>query len=290
MAINILGLIVIDYGGVGHHLIAVFAKDQDEVRIWAQCLYSLSMLYICAVTIPKLSILVFFSRIFVEQYQIITTYILMGLLMTWAIGGGLAGVFICTPIEFFWNKQIEGTCVNIKHYYSYGGVPNIIVDFFMLILPLPMVWSFQASMKVKAGLLITLLIGSVGFVAAILRTVEFMRHDPIADGTWASSLLWSWTIIEPGAYIIATSAYRLRPLFRYLVDKSPSGHQTENQSSQGYTRTRSPHSDNNDISRETSISLIERGNHGPAYPLSSYPGSGPRRYGEHDEDDIFIGI
>ncbi|KAF2150291.1 hypothetical protein K461DRAFT_308174 [Myriangium duriaei CBS 260.36] len=171
------------------------------------------------VTFPKLSLLVIYNRIFIEQYQRITTFILMGILLAWTIGGSVAGALMCRPLEHFWNKDIPGHCVDIKALYSYSGIPNIFVDFVMLVLPVPTLWKLQASREVKTGLFITLATGSIGFVTAIIRTTVFLRHDPNVDITWVSSTLLIWTIIEPGCYVLASSLLCLRPLIKSSIGK-----------------------------------------------------------------------
>jgi hypothetical protein len=45
--------------------------------------------------------------------------------------------------------------------FRYGSIPNIVTDVVMLILPMPLIWGLHVSTKVKIGLLVTFLLGSM---------------------------------------------------------------------------------------------------------------------------------
>ena len=59
-----------------------------------------------------------------------------------------------------------------------------------------------------------------GFITAIVRFVNFFIHDAISDGTYASVDLLTWTIIEPGIYLVAACLPALRPLLQDIVEKA----------------------------------------------------------------------
>lgn len=44
----------------------------------------------------------------------------------------------------------------------------------------------------------------------------FFRDDLLADATWYSVSTMTWTLAEPGVYLIAASLLSLRPLVRYV--------------------------------------------------------------------------
>ncbi|KAF2150295.1 hypothetical protein K461DRAFT_295589 [Myriangium duriaei CBS 260.36] len=297
VAIDILGLVILEKGGIGHHLSVIFEEHPEKIVMWAKSLYALSIIYCIAVTLPKLAILVFYARIFVYNVQRMVTYVLMGFIISWSIAASLTAVFSCSPIKYFWDKSIvDGTCINIRHFWGYGCIPNIIADFVMLLLPLPMVWELQADIKVKAGLTVTLLTGSVGMVGGIIRTVEFIQHDPLIDGTWASSTLWAWTIIEPGFYNFAASFLCLRPLVKYLLGRTTGSEIRQNRSLSGsrptigYAVSRSRSHQLQTCSRETSISLIRRDDDFSNVPVPLQPMDALKRSRNTDEDEIFVGM
>jgi len=142
-------------------MVVVEETHPEKLIPWAKVLVVTPILYSAAVCLPKLAILVFYSRIFVTRLQLGATYTLMGIVVAIAISDMIAGGLQCVPLEYLWNKEIEGSCYDIPAFYRYGTLPNAITDLFMLLLPLPVIWSLQMSMRTKIGLLATFLAGSV---------------------------------------------------------------------------------------------------------------------------------
>lgn len=63
--------------------------------------------------------------------------------VAWLIGTLLSVTFICSPIEKVWNFTLPGKCLNFKHLWLGNGLPNLIIDVIILVLPLPMLWKLQ---------------------------------------------------------------------------------------------------------------------------------------------------
>lgn len=70
-------------------------------------------------------------------------------------------LFGCSPIATYWKPSIPGHCIEtIKADYGYGSL-NFITDLIMFVLPLPMVWKLQLSLKQKIGISLVFMAGSV---------------------------------------------------------------------------------------------------------------------------------
>ena len=70
--------------------------------------------------------------------------------------------FGCSPVAYAWDKTITGgTCIDELAFSRYKTIPNILVDIFMLALPLPLVWKLQTSITQKLGLTAVFLTGIV---------------------------------------------------------------------------------------------------------------------------------
>ena len=70
-------------------------------------------------------------------------------------------LFGCSPIAKYWKPDIPGHCIEtIKADYGYGSL-NFITDLIMFVLPLPMVWKLQLSLKQKIGISLVFMAGSV---------------------------------------------------------------------------------------------------------------------------------
>ncbi|KAF2793395.1 hypothetical protein K505DRAFT_188326, partial [Melanomma pulvis-pyrius CBS 109.77] len=201
-------------GGVGRHL--QYVPKQERIQ-WLKAVFiAVPSLYITSASLPKLAVICIYLKIFVGRVSRLCCWTIAFIL---AIGPVITVpiiVFQCTPTNYLWDKTIPGGhCFNQAHMFRYGSLPNIITDVAILVLPMPLIWNLHTSAKVKFGLLITFLIGSIGLITSILRFVAFFT--PITDGTWAAVPLTCWVIVEPSIYLVAACLLTFKPLLRYLV-------------------------------------------------------------------------
>ncbi|KAM0794239.1 hypothetical protein BDR22DRAFT_776243, partial [Usnea florida] len=210
---NVHGLAMTKYGGVGRHLPALELTDPSKVVKWAKFLIAAEWIYLAAAVLPKLAILSMYLRIFTARSYRMSVYVLAAVLIMTFLAGGLTGSLGCQPLAFFWNPTIPGGhCININAFFRWISLPNILTDIAMLVLPQPLIWTLQITRRQKIGLTVTFLTGSVGLIASIFRFMAFFQNNAITDGTFASVDLMSWTIIEPGIYLVAACLPPLRPL------------------------------------------------------------------------------
>ena len=211
------------YGGVGRHLLALELTNPAKIVVWAKFLIAIEWIYLAAITFPKLCILSIYLRIFITKAYRMTVYTLgMTVILTF-IGGGLAGSLGCQPLAYFWDHTIPGGhCFNTNAFFRWISLPNVLTDVIMLVLPLPFIWALHMTRNQKIGLTVTFLTGSVGLIASIFRFTKFFRNDAITDGTFSSVELMSWTIVEPGVYLIAASLPTLRPLVQRVFQSTRS--------------------------------------------------------------------
>lgn len=114
-------------------------------------------LYVLGIALAKISILLFLWRIFrVEPKFRIAAWTIGTVLVVWSLITFLLGIFGCHPIKANWNVSLyldTNTHCYPKIYdvVNYHGFCNIITDFALLFLPLPMLWRLQMDRKKKLG-------------------------------------------------------------------------------------------------------------------------------------------
>ncbi|OJJ31864.1 hypothetical protein ASPWEDRAFT_175179 [Aspergillus wentii DTO 134E9] len=170
--------------GFGNHL------EYVEQTPWKLGLYANQILdFLFAVTPAKISILLFYVRIFsVRKFQI------------------------------FAYATIPGDpCFVQEDFYRHVSLPNIVTDLLMLIMPLPFVWNLRTHLWQKMALTGVFLLGS----RDILRMTTFFKNSAITDPTWNSAELGIWTILECGIIIIAACLPPIWPLIARIVPRSP---------------------------------------------------------------------
>lgn len=120
------------------------------------------LLYSFAVTFAKMSILVFYLRLFPMRSSRHAVYVLMFSICGLCFSTLVIVIFQCKPIALAWDKTIEGgSCIDMVAFFRYSIIPDIITDVAMLILPLPIVWNLHASITQRVGLTATFLTGSM---------------------------------------------------------------------------------------------------------------------------------
>lgn len=98
-----------------------------------------------------------------------------------------------------------------------NSIVNIATDFLLALLPVPMIWHLQVSVRTKCSLIAILSLGIFACVAGIMKSTynKTILTDPrrfIHD--WYSM----WNFIELDVGIIASSLPALKPLFTRFLD------------------------------------------------------------------------
>jgi hypothetical protein len=118
-------------------------------------------MYCAALLFLKLTFLFQYYRVLAVQKMrnvYIASIIVVG---GWALSQLLVGIFICSPINGFWDSSVQSTCIpNIPQWYI-NAAGNIITDVLVFALPLPAIWSLQLARPSKIMLLV---IFSLGFL------------------------------------------------------------------------------------------------------------------------------
>ncbi|KAL9077050.1 MAG: hypothetical protein Q9161_000683 [Pseudevernia consocians] len=217
LGVDASSIVSLYVGNVGYHMTVVAEKDPASLVRWAKVLIVTPAIYPVACALPKLAIIAIYLRIFPQKSFRIACYTVGATIIAVAIADVVAGITLCTPLRYLWDKSIVGGhCININAFYRYGPMPNIFTDLAMLLLPLPLIWRLHTSRSVKVGVTLTFLTGSIGLVTSIIRCVEFFLHNALEDGTWNSVTFLVWSVVEPGVYLIAACLPCYRHLYNYI--------------------------------------------------------------------------
>ena len=159
-----LSTVDLSIGGLGYRQAAIVATEFEKLIHWANFILAAPLLYLAAALFPKLAILAIYLRIFTTRPQHPyrwTCWVLAGILIATWFANTLAAFLMCTPLDFLWDKTINGHCFDIHTYYIWSSLPNILTDVLMLVLPLPLIWKLHTSHNIKIGFIITFAIGSM---------------------------------------------------------------------------------------------------------------------------------
>lgn len=149
-------------GYAGYHVEAVSNVWQTQPAISSRISFAFGWMYLAAVVPAKISIACLYLRILTNRiYRIFTWVVIVVLVVTW-VAYSIGYLLQCRPLQYYWNKTIpDGQCIDIEMSYRTTGLPNILTDIAMLIIPLPTVWQLRVPRIRKVGLTFIFLTGSM---------------------------------------------------------------------------------------------------------------------------------
>ncbi len=127
-------LISVPWGG-GKHLWVV---THEEFTKLYQTTYAFVIVYITCISATKVSILLFYRRIFGTGviWKIVFGFTIAHwaeVTITWLAG--------CRPMDYYWRQYTdptaEGTCIDAPLFYFCNGIIGLVIDVAILLVPTP---------------------------------------------------------------------------------------------------------------------------------------------------------
>ncbi|ORY06132.1 hypothetical protein BCR34DRAFT_36029 [Clohesyomyces aquaticus] len=178
-------------------------------------LISILVTYPMALTLIKLSILLFYLRIaVVKTFENLCkgTVILVVLFQIISI---IVTCTECIPLSKMWGfyNQAPGHCINYNAFYHVSSVFHIVTDFWILALPWKLVMTIQCPRRDKIALGFIFGLGFLSAACSIVR-LQYLRiftlsKDPFYDIVPINI----WSITEVNVSLICACLPTLRPLF-----------------------------------------------------------------------------
>ncbi|KAI0479825.1 hypothetical protein F4859DRAFT_529959 [Xylaria cf. heliscus] len=180
----------------------IWAVPFDDITLILKALYILFLLYITSRDLVRLSILLFYQRIFghipIARRLIQFTFVLI---IACCAAFDFAIIFGCTPIDYFWTKwdgQHHGHCISTNGIFWAGAFVVIAIDVWIILIPLPFIARLNLSLRKRllSGAMFTFGIFVVVVSLYRLRTINrfTLSRNPTADfvdvGIWSGLELY----------------------------------------------------------------------------------------------------
>lgn len=220
--------------GLGRHERNIPDEWQHTLK---QANYAFSILYQPALMATKSSILVFFLSFTKASNSVIFRWVCWITLFFVNAGGfalTMVTVFQCTPISALFQSTTpdNASCTDILTIYLASIPLNIITDFALLFLPMPILTSMRLPSKQKIILVVTFSVGLLAIVVDIVRisylqgasqmrlaeiqnnTAEpgDLRTAESTDSSFYLAFSFMWSAVEVAIGIIVASVPALKPL------------------------------------------------------------------------------
>ncbi|KAI9852405.1 MAG: hypothetical protein M1824_001994 [Vezdaea acicularis] len=162
--------------GLGKHWITLSAK---QISLFAKLNYSYNILNLLTYPFVKISILLFYRRIFPARNRIFSGAIWFGIgfITLMLVSNVLVAIFACHPVRAFWDFTVKGKCINSNNFYWATAVLNVITDTYIILLPMPNVWRLRITTLQKLGLSLLFFLAGLTFATSIIRIVYYKRFN-----------------------------------------------------------------------------------------------------------------
>lgn len=129
-------------------------------------------------------------------------------------------VFTCTPVQSYWDGVAANShCINYDLALHIFSGANVVTEFIIIILPMPLVWRMNTSLARRLQISGVFLLGSIVTVVSIIRAYYTGRTTLAfkSDATYVGSYLYLWATAETGTGILAACLPVLRPVLNKLL-------------------------------------------------------------------------
>lgn len=116
-----------------------FANMMRKLFVPAQPLWA------AANSCVKFSILLLYSTLFPVKWFVRTCFAVMAVTTAYFVIVFLEAFLLCEPVQFNWDKTIEGSCSGQRYAFLATGIVNLLIDVFIVVLPMPLVFRLQMS-------------------------------------------------------------------------------------------------------------------------------------------------
>ncbi|KAI9708199.1 MAG: hypothetical protein M1820_004153 [Bogoriella megaspora] len=173
--------------GLGKHVDDVPAQDLSKgfVILWVA-----AFLYDLSITLPKFSVLFFYERVFGSTKQSFRYSVWFGqfLVAGWIVSAFVSTIWQCTPIRKAYAPQevSGGHCIDVNKGWYGTGIASVIIDLYILVLPIPVLWRLQVTLKRRLAVIGVFVCGYSVVVVSIGRLIALTQ----LSGTFKLDITW----------------------------------------------------------------------------------------------------
>ncbi|KAH7024497.1 uncharacterized protein B0I36DRAFT_352728 [Microdochium trichocladiopsis] len=200
----------------------VWALTPSDITNFGIALWLITLFYYVLISLLKISILLFYLRIFPSQGFRRVTWATIAVVSLYALAFLLAHILQCQPVSFNWTQwndpggrpgtgPKQGRCIDNIAVARSNAVISIVLDVWMLLLPLYKVRELNTSLKKKIAISAMFFVGTFVTVVSIIRLVYLIRFQNSNNITYdyTAALIWSTVEIGTGAICACMPSLRL---------------------------------------------------------------------------------
>lgn len=216
MGLTIGYLFEILYGlrfGVGLRVENINPKYLNSIL---QIVLAMEVTYVVIVVIIKLSILFFYLRLVsVEGFFRTSVKVTIYILVLSLVQSVIVTLTQCIPFRKIYDSTgtVPGSCINTTAYYYFLAVFNVIMDIWILVLPIRTIMRIKRPRKEKFVLYAVFGAGIFSCVSGMIRLYTVGKFTRSKDPFFDAVPINIWSFVEINAGIFCASVPAMKPLF-----------------------------------------------------------------------------
>ncbi|KAF4443616.1 hypothetical protein F53441_11382 [Fusarium austroafricanum] len=199
-----------------------YISSDYDIQLTFKYFLVIEVLYLIALVLVKAAILSFFLRIFPDhKFRIIVKCT-----MIFNILVGVAFFVVVflqtTPLSLFWEgwEEKKGDLImsGITHWSLPHAGLNLLLDVWMLILPLTQLWELGLKLRRKAGVISMFSVGLFLTIVAAIRVYELVRFACSINLTVINAqVAIIWSIVEISVGVMVACMPQIRHLICHIL-------------------------------------------------------------------------
>lgn len=184
LASSILSTIGASYG-LGRHAETLTADQRKQALMWNVVINAVT---VWSFSMPKFAIIAVLKRIL--NYGRKTAILFWTLALSCqaqTIAISIWWFKQCSPVEYQWDKSIEGSCSPVSVISNWGyffSAQSAVLDLFLAIYPIPFIMRLNLPLRSRIAVSCSLSLSMLGFIVSVYKLVilgsvfEMMPSDP----------------------------------------------------------------------------------------------------------------
>ncbi|KAH7408700.1 hypothetical protein DE146DRAFT_386445 [Phaeosphaeria sp. MPI-PUGE-AT-0046c] len=176
---------------------------------------AIQVIYYILINTIKISILFFYLRIAAGKRLEILSKCTIGFLATLCTICVICSLAQCIPLHKMWDftGEVDGRCINDTALFYTSSSINILVDIWILILPVATLLKVRRPRKEKVALVSIFSLGVFSTIASIVRLHAIRIYTESSDPFFDSVPINLWSQVEVNVGILCASIPSLKALF-----------------------------------------------------------------------------
>ncbi|KAK5634996.1 hypothetical protein RRF57_010708 [Xylaria bambusicola] len=208
-------------GATGKHAVELIMTNPDILILYAKFALSGEILWAAANTSVKFSILSLYTIIFPGKTFHRVCYAAMAVSIAFFTSVFLEAFLLCQPVQFNWDKTIpNGKCQNQTLAYLVSGIINVVIDAFIVALPLPKLYHLQIPLPKRIAIGAMFGLGALICILSLLRILSIPAWD-LTDPTYTGTGITVYSILEPTLGVVNACLPTMRPALGVIFKNGP---------------------------------------------------------------------